>query len=313
MSGPSSQSYGISSGHVWIWELGYKESWALKNWCFWTVVLEKTLESPLDCKEIQPVYPEGNQSRIFTGGTAAEAEAPILWSPDVKNWLIWKCPDAGNDWRLKEKGWQRMRWLDGITNSMDMSLSKVWELEMDKEAWCAAVHGVAKSQIWMSELNWTDEHFLKGKYIGDIVHCSVAKSYPTLATPWTTERHTFLFFTISWSLLKLMSIVLMIPSSHLILYFLLLLALVFLRIRVFSNELALHIKWPKCWSFSFSDNPSNEYSGLISFGIDWFDLLAVQKTLKSLLQHHRLKASILWCSAFFMVQLSYPIMTTLKP
>ena len=104
MSRPSSQSYGISSGHVWIWELGYKESWALKNWCFWTVVLEKTLESPLDCKEIQPVYPEGNQSRIFTGGTAAEAEAPILWSPDVKNWLIWKDPDAGKDWRQEENG-----------------------------------------------------------------------------------------------------------------------------------------------------------------------------------------------------------------
>ena len=88
--GPSSQSHGFSSGHVWKWELGYKESWALKNWCFWTVVLEKTLESPLDCKEIQPVHPKGDQSWIFTGRTDTEAETPISWPPDVKNWLIWK-------------------------------------------------------------------------------------------------------------------------------------------------------------------------------------------------------------------------------
>ena len=87
-----------------MWELHYKESWVPKNWCFWTVVLEKTLESPLDCKEIQPVHPKGNQSWIFTGRTDAEAETPILWSPDVKNWLIWKDPDAGKDWRQEEKG-----------------------------------------------------------------------------------------------------------------------------------------------------------------------------------------------------------------
>ena len=91
--GPSSQGYGFSSGHVWMWELECEEGWALKNWCFWTVVLEKTLESPLDCKEIQPVHPKGDQSWIFIGRTDAEAETPILWLPDVKNWLIWK--DAG--------------------------------------------------------------------------------------------------------------------------------------------------------------------------------------------------------------------------
>ena len=102
--GPSSQSYGFSSGHVWMWELDYKESWALKNWCFWTVVLEKTLESDLDSKEIQPVNPKGNQSWAFIGRTNAEAETPILWPPDVKNWLIGKDPDAGKDWRQKEKG-----------------------------------------------------------------------------------------------------------------------------------------------------------------------------------------------------------------
>ena len=100
----SSQSYGFSSNHVWMWELDYKESWALKNWCFWSVVLEKTLESPLDCKEIKPVNSKGNQSWIFIGRTDAEAEAPILWLPDAKNWLIWKDPDAGKDWKQEEKG-----------------------------------------------------------------------------------------------------------------------------------------------------------------------------------------------------------------
>ena len=102
--GLSSQSYGFSSSHVWMWELDYKESWAPKNWCFWTVILEKTLESPLDCKEIQPVHPKGNQSWIFTGRTDAEAETPVLWPPDGKNWLTRKDPDAGKDWRHNEKG-----------------------------------------------------------------------------------------------------------------------------------------------------------------------------------------------------------------
>ena len=102
--GLSSQSYNFSSSQVWMWELDHKESWVLKNWCFWTVVLEKTLKSPLDCKEIKPVYPKGNQSWIFTGRTDAEAETPIFWPPDVKNWLIRKDPDAGKDWRQEEKG-----------------------------------------------------------------------------------------------------------------------------------------------------------------------------------------------------------------
>ena len=100
--GLSSQSYGFSSSHVWMWELDLKESWALKNWCFWTVVLEKTLESPLDCKEIQLVHPKGNQSRISIGKT--DAETPTLWPPDVKNWLTGEDPDAGKDWRWEEKG-----------------------------------------------------------------------------------------------------------------------------------------------------------------------------------------------------------------
>ena len=110
---PSSQSYGFLSSHVRMWELDYKESWVRKNWCFWTVVLEKTLESPLDCKEIKPLHPKGNQSWIFIGRTDAEAEAPILWPSDAKNWLIGKDSDAGKDWRQEEKGQQMMRWLDG--------------------------------------------------------------------------------------------------------------------------------------------------------------------------------------------------------
>ena len=99
---PSSESYGFSSGHVWMWELDHKGSWALKNWCFWTVVLKKTFKSPLDCKEIQPVHPKGSQSWIFTGRSDAEAETPILWPPDAKNQLILKDPDAGKDWRQKK-------------------------------------------------------------------------------------------------------------------------------------------------------------------------------------------------------------------
>ena len=105
---PSSQSYGLSSSHVWMRELDYKESWVPKNWCFWTVILEKTLESPLDCKEIQPVNPKGNQSWIFIGRTDVEAETPKLWPSDVKSWIIWKDPDAEKDWRWEkgdDRGW----------------------------------------------------------------------------------------------------------------------------------------------------------------------------------------------------------------
>ena len=101
--GPSSQSFGFSSSHAWMWELDYKESWVLKNWCFWTVMLEKTLESPLDCKEIKPVHPKGNQPWIFIGRTDAKAETPILWLHDAKSWFIRKDPDAGKDWNQEEK------------------------------------------------------------------------------------------------------------------------------------------------------------------------------------------------------------------
>ena len=127
------------------------ESWTIKNSCFWTMVLEKTLESPLDSKEIKPVNPEGNQSWIFIGRT--DAEVPIIWPSDTKNWLIGKDPDAGKRSKAGEgddRGWE---WLDGITNSIDMSLSKLRELVIDRQAWRAVPHGFTKGQTWLS--NWT--------------------------------------------------------------------------------------------------------------------------------------------------------------
>ena len=152
--GPSSQGYGFSSGHVCIWELDCEESWAPKNWCIWTVVLEKTVESPLDCKEIQSVHPKGDQSWIFIGRTDAETETPVLLPSHAKSWLIGKDPDAGRGWGQEEKGWQRMRWLDGITDSMDMSMSELRELVTDRETWRAVIHGVVKSRTRLSD--WTE-------------------------------------------------------------------------------------------------------------------------------------------------------------
>ena len=142
--GPSSQSYGFSSSHVQMWELDHKESWAPKNWCFWSVILKKTLESPLDCEEIQLVHPTGSQSWIFIGRTDAEAEIPTLWSPDVKNWLIGKDADTRHN-REQEETRATADEMVSITYSVDVNLSKRWEIVEDRGAWHAAVHEVAKS------------------------------------------------------------------------------------------------------------------------------------------------------------------------
>ena len=156
--GLSSQSYDFSSSHVWMWGLDYKQSWAPKNWCFLTVVLEKTLESPLDFKKIQPVHPKGDQSWVFIGRTDVEAESPIFLPPDAKSWLIWKDSGAGKDWGQEERGWQRMRWLDGITDSMDMGLGGL------RSWWWTGRPGVLRfmrsqkgRHDWAAELNWTEQ------------------------------------------------------------------------------------------------------------------------------------------------------------
>ena len=195
--GPFSQSYGFSNSPVWMWELDNKEDWAPKNWCFWTVVLEKTLESPLDCKEIQPVHPKGDQVWVFIGRTDVEAETPILRPPDGKNWLIGKDPDAGEDWRQEEKGmtedemvgWHH--WLNGHEFELvpgdgegqgSLICCSPWghtgsgrspgggnsnpllyfclDNPLERGAWRATVNGVTQSRAW---LNWLNIHvFIKG-------------------------------------------------------------------------------------------------------------------------------------------------------
>ena len=176
--GPSSQGYGFSSGHVWMWELDYKESWALKNWWFWAVVLKKSLESPLDCKKIQPVHPKGNQSWVFIGRTDVEAETPIFWPPDVKSWLIWKDPDVGKDRRQEEKG---MRGWDGW---MASPTQWTWVWVNSRSWWWTGRPGMQRfmgsqrvGHNWATELNWTK---YLSKVMAPVANLAVGEVYQVL-------------------------------------------------------------------------------------------------------------------------------------
>ena len=152
-----SQSYDFSISHLWMWELDRKESWAPKNWCFWIVVLEKTLESPLGCKEIKPFNPKGNESWIFIGKTYAEAETPILWPPDAKSWLIGKAPDAGKDWRQEEKGTREDEMVVHHHRLDGHEFQLLWSF-MVRETWHAAVHEFTKSQTILRD--WTKLNYI---------------------------------------------------------------------------------------------------------------------------------------------------------
>ena len=170
-----------------MWELDYKESWMPKNWCFWTVVLEKTLESPLDCKEIQPIHPKGNQSWIFIGRTDAEAETPILWPPHAKNWLIWKDPDAGKDWRQEEKGATEdamVGWHHRLNGHEFELTSGVGDGQGGLA--CCSPRGHKVRHDWATELNWAEPGpFLHSNLLLMLLGFPQLTHFPTVLSHWT--------------------------------------------------------------------------------------------------------------------------------
>ena len=260
-----------------MWELDCEESWALKNWCFWTVVLEKTLESPLDFKEIQPVHSEGDQPWDFFGGNDAEIETPVLWPPDAKSWLIGKDPDAGRDWGQEEKGttedemvgWHH--WLDGHEFGWTLGVGDGQGGLACWDSWGCKESDTTERLNW-TELNWTEQEkvntSLKGhnassyhnrkrqwvknkllKMWSGCCFCFSAAKFFNLFDPMNCSTQTSLSFSTSWSLLRLISIESMMPSNHLILFCPIFPALNLSQHLDLSNESALHIRWPKYWSF----------------------------------------------------------------
>ena len=193
---------------VWMWELDCEESWAPKNWCFWTVVLEKTLESPLDCKEIQPVHSEGDQPWDFFGRNNAKAETPVLWPPSVKSRLVGKDSDAGG---RRRRGWQRMRWMDGITDSMDVSLnSGSW--------WWTGRPGMLQfmglqrvGHDWVTELNWS--HIWEWLYV--IISLCSHRSFHCVHLPYCLyDPNRSSFFTLQWEKPQLLLLAAVISSDY---------------------------------------------------------------------------------------------------
>ena len=199
---PYSQDYGFSSSHVWMWGLDHKESWVLKNWCFWTVVLEKTLESPLDCKEIQPVNPKRNQSWIFTGKTDAETEAPILWPPDAKIWLIRKDPNDGKEWRQEEKGItedEMVGWHHQLDGHEFEQASRVGEGQGSLS--CCSPWG-CKDLDMTERLNWIElNHTIPGEFHHHLLQLQPSSLWmwlPHMFIPTEAWIETFILVHPSW-------------------------------------------------------------------------------------------------------------------